>query len=597
VIIGHGYGGNRTDVLTVGGYLARHGLASIGIDCVSHGLGFSKGQMALAEALVAKYGLKSFLRAVLKDRALDHNHDGKKDSGADFWSAYTFHTRDMVRQSALDYMQLIRVLRSFDGKRKWAFDADGDGKPDLDGLAGDFDGDGVVDLGLGSTMGMTGGSLGGIMSMVMGGVEPYLDAVVPVAGGAGLGDVGIRSRQGGVPEAFLLRVMGPLVVGTQDSAGIMKLEFILPDLNHARTLGFADLTGVKEGDTVVVRNLRSHRISCTGVDPGGTFRAGVEADKGDKLSISLYRGNIIVGPECKLSGSKGAPYVTVTTLQKDIFYQNKTYKKGSELTALAEGLGLRRASPALRRFTSFAAFVVEPGDPVAYMRHMIKEPLTYRESATTTSSTGTHGLIVTTVGDMNVPANTGIAAARAAGIIDFLHKDPRLGKTQNQALLDTYTMEAVNTLKRYTNKITGAGVHMDVDNLSQGTDMFGTSVPRFSTPLRIGLNHRDRLGGVTGVMFPYNDPGGSHGFDSPGRMTDRFIKACKSACKKTVGTDPCGCEKQRTFDLGVFMYNVMGRYFKVGGKSLNLDLCNATDTCADLKAIPTPPTRKASELK
>ncbi|MBK8240687.1 MAG: hypothetical protein IPK74_34645, partial [Deltaproteobacteria bacterium] len=67
------------------------------------------------------------------------------------------HMRDMVRQSALDYMQLIRIIRSWDGKRKWMLDLDGDGKAeevDVDGdgvtdIAGDFDGDGIVDFGSG----------------------------------------------------------------------------------------------------------------------------------------------------------------------------------------------------------------------------------------------------------------------------------------------------------------------------------------------------------------------------------------------------------------------------------------------------------------
>ena len=49
----------------------------------------------------------------------------------------------VVRQTAVDYMQLIRILRSFDGKKTWDLDVNLDGEPDL---AGDFDGDGFVDL-------------------------------------------------------------------------------------------------------------------------------------------------------------------------------------------------------------------------------------------------------------------------------------------------------------------------------------------------------------------------------------------------------------------------------------------------------------------
>ena len=77
-------------------------------------------------------------------------------------------------------------------------DLDTDGRPggELSGLAGDFDGDGVVDIGKGSQITMVGGSLGGMMSMVMGSVEPELDAIAPMAGGGGVTDLGMRTTQG-----------------------------------------------------------------------------------------------------------------------------------------------------------------------------------------------------------------------------------------------------------------------------------------------------------------------------------------------------------------------------------------------------------------
>ena len=66
---------------------------------------------------------------------------------------------------------------------------------------------------------MTGGSLGGMMSTVMGGLEPELTALVAIVAAGGLGDLGIRSQQGGVREAFILPAMGPLFVGTLDVDG------------------------------------------------------------------------------------------------------------------------------------------------------------------------------------------------------------------------------------------------------------------------------------------------------------------------------------------------------------------------------------------
>ncbi len=65
------------------------------------------------------------------------------DSGVDFWTAYLFHTRDMVRQTGVDLFQVVRVLKSFDGVKTWRYDANLDGQPDL---AGDLNGDDLGSL-------------------------------------------------------------------------------------------------------------------------------------------------------------------------------------------------------------------------------------------------------------------------------------------------------------------------------------------------------------------------------------------------------------------------------------------------------------------
>ena len=629
VIISHGYGGDRTDCLALGGLMAKFGMACLAIDGPSHGLDLGQTDYQLALLGAGANGIKAFLEGAFKSRALDQNHDGKRDSGADFWSAYVFHTRDMVRQFALDYMQLIRVFRSFDGKRTWDVklsvtektgkkktlppgDLNGDGQKEL---AGDFDGDGQVDVGGPNVKYyMTGGSLGGIMSMAVGGLEPHLTAIAPVAGGAGLGDVGIRSRQGGVPEAFILRVMGPLFAGTLDlksTDGQMKLETIVPDLNSTRTKHFATIKGAAVGDTLVVTNLETKEHGCSIVDAKGLVRAAVAADGpvrctkaacpkpyqctgeekdpsdakgekkvkyhyyGDKLKVSLYKGNVVVGKECKLKeGVK--PKVEVSTFEQDVTFQHMTCEKGKPLVALTEGLGKRRAHPDLRRFAAFAMFVAEPGDPAAYVRHMSQKPLVYPG---TKEKTGTHALIITTAGDMNVPASSGVTAGRAAGLIEYLRDDKRYGKSQNKMLIDTYTAEAVDVYKRYKNASTGAGVHIDVENFSSGTDMWGQDVPRLDKPMRLGFDKKDRLGGQSAAIFPLTNPTGQHGFDAPGAMTDKAISQCKVAKKKD-------CDTLKTYDVGLFLYNMIGQYFADDGQKLTSDLCLSRNDC---KGWPAPP--------
>ncbi|MCC6216405.1 MAG: hypothetical protein IT376_16205 [Polyangiaceae bacterium] len=589
-IIGHGYGSSRFDALQFAGFLARHGVASVAIDCASHGLVLDDLQRALARSLFATNGLQHGVDALLEGRALDQNGDGLADSGADFWSAYLFHTRDVVRQSMLDYTQLVRVLRGFDGQRRWSLDVNGDGQQEL---AGDFDADGVVDLGGDVDYFMLGGSLGGIMSMVMSAVEPALVAAVPVAGGGGLSDVGIRSKQGGVPEAFILRGMGPLYVLTV-TAGTGTLETIVPDLNSARELPIGTVEGVAAGDTLVAVNLRNGERACAPVSAAGTARVGLPSDVGDPTRLELHRGEVTLpGTECALRPGAPAPYAVVDRFAQLVEYQGRQTPEGSPLVALAEGLGLRRVHPDLRRFQGIGQLVLDAADPAVFARHIAREPITYPYTGETT---GTHVLAVTSMGDMNVPASSGVTFGRAAGMIPYLTDDPRLGKPANQALLDLYVAEAVHTFERHVDTA-GNGVHLDVENFSQGRDPWGDTIPRLEDPLHLGFETDDLLGGRSASIFPYTVPEGAHGFDLPGQMVDRAREMCLAGCAETGVPDPCGCVAAPSFDFGLFMFNLFGRYMRSGGTFLTADPCMATASCPAPWDWPAPPAaRDAASL-
>src|SRR5690606_22424889 len=157
----------------------------------------------------------------------------------------------VVRQSVIDWMQCTRMVSSFDGKTLSGQDFDGDGKIDL---AGDFDGKGVPDIGGPDVpIGTWGQSLGACISGVHGAVAPNLAAAAAVAGGV-MTDVGLRSFQGGVVEAVILRMLGPLIVSVPASTfyhdGVAKpgstkcdshqlsLRFVVPDVNDAAEIEF-----------------------------------------------------------------------------------------------------------------------------------------------------------------------------------------------------------------------------------------------------------------------------------------------------------------------------------------------------------------------
>lgn len=572
VILGHGYTGNKLDPLFYGGYFARYGQATIGMENVSHGIGLPPTDAELAKGLLASKSLGGMFTAIIEnDRAYDQNGDGVKDSAADFWTAYILHTREVVRQSAIDYMQLIRVLRGFDGVKTWKYDNNKDGKDDL---AGDFDGDGVLDVGGSAAINITGGSLGGIMSAIMAGAEPQLDVAIPVSGASGLPDVGVRSIQGGVREAVNLRMLGPLLVtcpvdqtrperGCVDAVTAntkMELWQYLPDLNG---LGRARMASVPEtlaeGDTAVLFNLTTKEHRCFRVNTGGRIRAAIASDLGDAYKLAIYKGAL---PPLERDGCSvpedANPYWTVDTLDFDFKFQAIEHKKGDALAALGDGFGLRRQSPEIRRFLGLAQLAIERGDPINFQPFVEKRRILRYGTGEEVS---TRMIVVNTIGDMNVPVATGAAIARAAGMIDIYGKDPRYGKTQNRVLIDNGVIEAVERRGTYKNS-KGENVLVDIDHLSlisgDGTQD-GFDVPRLNPPFRL-VKRSERVGGITGVLFPMVVPTGRHGFDPP---------------------DP-----SKTFDLGSILMNMLGRYMQTGGSELPMEACMEESTCSWVPPVP-----------
>jgi hypothetical protein len=570
--ISHGYTGNRFNTLDIGSHFARFGAAAIGIDCPSHGLGESAEVQAQARTLLAPFGVGPFVDAAFKGRHFDQNRDDVVDSGADFWTAYLFHTRDVVRQCGLDHVQLAKLLRGFDGKTRWALDVDGDGDRNND-LAGDFDGDGKVDVGGDTPIGMLGASLGGIMSAVVGGIEPAVTTVVPIAGGGGLGDIGIRSVQGGVREAISLRLMGPLFVGTPREDGTVALETIVPDLNDDATLALGDgPEGLEPGDVVVARNLANGERGCTVVSAERTFRVAVQSDLGDPVALDFYHPPALVlgDTECTVAGGRTA-YATIDRFGVEVRFQGERYPATAPLVAVAEGMGLRRASPEMRRFMGLGQLVLDPADPAVYAVSLMKRPITY---PTLGEKTGAHALVVTTIGDMNVPASSGVNLARAAGLVEYRENDPRF----------------VHTLGRFT-ATDGTPVHLDVENFGDGKDLWGDTVPRlpnerFRSTLRLGFGETDPLGGTSAAIFPYGSPTGRHGFDSPGAMRDDWRKACAERCATAGDAAECSCDASDVHDIGFFMFNLMARYLITDGQELKADQCLSRNDCDWVQPVP-----------
>ncbi len=602
VIVSHGYTLNRVDTMVpFAGELARRGNAVIAIDCVSHGpIPLEPDVETLASSLLEGFGIAPLIDVLLDTRAADLNRDGSIDSGADFWTSYLFHTRDVVRQCNLDHMQLVRILRSFDGLSK-NIDLDGDGEAEL---AGDFDGDGVVDVGgPDASIGMIGTSLGGIMSAMLAGTEPGLTASVPVAGGGVLTDIGVRSFQGGVVEAVVLRLMSSIFIGQRDDdAGTTRIQTLVPNLNDRSLLDLGNWDDLAPGHIVLAVNIDNDERVCARVDDGGNFRLQLATDLDDRIILSAFDEEIpcLCDTDCVPEGETALSISIFDTLGLDVSFQGQSFGQGQPLRAFAEGLGLRRASPALRRFMGLGQLVLDPADPSSVAPHFTDRPMVFPNVGDQTS---THTIVVTTMGDMNVPASSGVSLSRAAGYVDFLDFDPAYdntvfaGSPPNQILIDTYVAEAVHTLGRFED-VDGNPVHYDVENFSEGEDIYASrDIPRLDPPLRLKLDEVDPTGGVSGAMFLFVHPSGWHGFALPGTERAQALAACQVTCvddDEDCQTD-CMTYAAEVFDGGDFMSGMIANYFASGGTNFRTDVCLGRDNCEGDKP-PVPPEREFPEM-
>jgi hypothetical protein len=556
VIVVHGHTGSKLESIVYMGPMARFGLATIGIDAVSHGVAIAEADGSLFSGIVESYGITPLANAMLKGRAADQNGDGVPDPGADFFSAYVSHSRDTLKQTAFDVLRLVRVLRTFDGKKTWKFDLNKNGQDD--DLAGDFDGDGKVDLGGPDVpIYMAGASLGGIMSSLLGGIEPELDAIVPVLPGGYLSEIGARTSLGQVKNPTALRLFSPLFL-VRDAAN-PTLSVMYPSAVTNVELALAALPPLVPGRLAVLRNLKTKDWRCARVQKNGRLRLSVPSDQGDLLRFELYDRELPTQLRTGCDPTGIEPIRIVDTLDREVTFMGRVIPQGTKLTAFADGFGLRRGTPEMRRFLALGQIALESADPANFAPFYDgTRTLTYGDGSTVK----TRALMVPMTGDPGVPISTANALMRAAGFLDVRKVDPRYGKSAQQQLIDVGFVEGVERTLRYRDTMNRA-VLMDVDVLQSvrpgGDDTFGA--PRLSSPMRL-FGPSAKSGGIVGALFPYMNPRGEHNLPLP---------------------DP-----DKSFDLGSLLFNVFGSYLNSGGTRVALEPCVERSNCAWFPPILTP---------
>ena len=515
----HGTASSKLQSMGFGGFFARYGVATCAIDAFAHGMPFPANPppgSLMSEETVRKLidsfapGYQPLYDVIKGNRCRDLNMDGNLDPAGDFWTMDPFHTRDTVRQSVVDLMQFIRILRAMDGKNK--ADTDGDGKEEL---LGDFDRDGKPEIGgPDNRYFIYGISLGGIVSSVLAGSDPALDAAVLIVPGGGLADVAVRSTNPGVPEMAIMPMMGPIYVGDPDPEnGGYVVSFVMPAFDHVELIPVGRLEKARTGMEVRLTNLDGGHSRFAVVEEGKGFRVQIAADALRATEIRALTGfDPLVrlggqpceadadcdglkctakkcgcsgdevcpqGYQCTGSGlcsmrpvpipdllegdrpaagdrlrfevldAKGKVVETLDTFGFDVTANGAVYPQGATLVNLYRGFGYQRQTPGFRRFMGIAQHVLEPGDPVNWARHLAAEPLSYPSDPAATP--GTPAIIIGSVGDTNVPLATAMNLARAAGALGYLDKDGRYGDlSQNDVLVAKGVAEGLYNRCRYT---------------------------------------------------------------------------------------------------------------------------------------------------
>ncbi len=561
VMVGHGQGGTRFHLVVLAWAFNRLGMAVCGFDFPGHGGALPPDQEAEYAELLESLGLLPGFRSFADARHRDLDNDGLKDSGADFWVADPFHTRDNVRQAAVDFAQFVRVLRSCGtGTMDFVTDA---GAPIRSTMSCDWDEDGVPDVGgPDASITLFGASLGGINTSVAVAIEPGIEAAVPMIPGGGLGDGLLRSSLGGPREAVIGRLLSPMIFGLPGDDGTLAIRQLVASANNMRRVHVATLPAVPAGGRVVVENLTTDEVAAGWIPDDGRFRVAIAADAMTGGEKALATGMPEWGPEplttysipdneglgdrlrITIEDADGAPVATIDTFETDVVHEGVTYPAGSPLVAANSGSGHTRQTPRLRRLIQVMSMIGESGDPIAYAPRWVHEPLAHGGGPANV-------LMMPTVGDTVVPIATGVALARSARLFPTREADSRYGMSVDAWLVERGVVHGYEEFGPFVDDA-GEPILFDVEDWDG--ELNGAPSDE---PLRATV---DTSAGSSGVRVVFADPRGSHGWAIP--------------------------EPEAAFDVNTFA-TMQGAWFLAsGGQELTDDLCLATADCPWFRVLP-----------
>ena len=403
VLFAHDLGESRLQSLLFAGMFARWGLATCALDLVDHGVAVSAG---LTQAIERVLGADAPMVRVLAGlRAVDVDGDGTLDPGVRIFGLDVVKTRAVMQQAAVDMLQLLRVVRSFDGTRRWSLAG-------IDSaVAGDFDGDGRVDLGGPNVaVHLTGVGFGGMVAGILAGLDPGVQSYAPVAAGGGLADMLRRGGLKGMRERLLLPLMGPFIAGFPRPSGFTEVTVLTPGAPE-EGVPIARLPPLVPGDRVRLTNGRNGLVREAVVDDEGAFRVAVPTN-GPEVVLPVDPSEA-PAPDApppqadalvlQVFDVSGQPRNTIDHFEDAVLFGGTSHTAGDPLVALAGGWGLQRQTPGFHAGTDILQISFEAADPINHVRDLAAR---------------TPMMLVATLGDPVVPVATTLALARSAGLLN-----------------------------------------------------------------------------------------------------------------------------------------------------------------------------------
>ena len=416
----HGTGSSRFEFLALANNLARQGIATVAYDQIGHGpivpdiksllagQGLDPGQieffipllvnflapdraaefegLGFAEAYAKMLEIGFFAELAFYGRTEDVDGDGALTSSESFFFADPFMQCAAFQQDLVDFTQFVRTLRSFSQAAVPAAiedPANADPTRLMQNLmAGDFNADGILDLGGPDVrIGTAGTSLGGFHAFMAAAIEPEVSTTSPIAAGGGLADILLRSTLRQITRVIYLEVFGPLIIGCPDGSGGLHLSFN-DESSSCRTSpatsSFAHIPSAPAGTIIRLENQANREIATYTLDTDAEgFSLSIPSDRWDELLIEVLPPN---------STEPAQRIFALTPYQ---------------------GLALHRNTPEFRRFVAITQHALDRCDPISFARRLLIDPIGQPKSV----------LFENVISDRTVPISTGISLARATGVL------------------------------------------------------------------------------------------------------------------------------------------------------------------------------------